>query len=201
MPGFPARALATVVTSWFGWRFAGWSRVLLFVACCGHLIGAPSADSTREYKIKTGFLFHFAQFVDWPPDAFATSESPFIIGVLGEDVFGGLLDAAVQGEAINSRPLTVRRFKRVEEIDACHILFIAPSESSQLDHILQALGDRSILTVSDTPGFIVHGGMIRFVIENNRIRLKINLAAAEKSHLTLSSKLLRSAEVVGFKKR
>ena len=38
--------------------------------------------------------------------------------------------------------------------------------------------------------------MIRFVTDRNRIRLQINPEAVEAAHLTISSKLLRVAEVI-----
>jgi hypothetical protein len=45
-------------------------------------------------------------------------------------------------------------------------------------------------------GFAERGGMIHFIAERSRIRLKINLPAAEAAGLTISSKLLRAAEIV-----
>jgi len=62
--------------------------------------------------------------------------------------------------------------------------------------ILAGLNQRPILTVSDADGFAQRGGMIRFVTDRNRIRLQLNLAATEAAHLTISSKLLRVAEIV-----
>jgi hypothetical protein len=43
--------------------------------------------------------------------------------------------------------------------------------------------------------------MIQFVSDQNRIRLRINLAAAQAANVTISSKLLRVAEIVGSPRR
>lgn len=149
-----------------------------------------------EYQVKAVFLFNFVQFVDWPAAAFPTSTTPLIIGVLGNDPFGPFLDATVRGETVRGRPLEVRRYQTVNEIGTCHVLYISSSEEGRLDDILSDLKDRPVLTVSETAGFDQRGGMIRFVSERSRIRLRINPDAAEAANLTISSKLLQAAEVV-----
>ncbi len=157
---------------------------------------AAQAPATREYQIKAVFLFNFAQFVEWPAAAFASADSPIVIGVVGDDPFDGALDATVRGEKINDRPLVVRRYRRGEDVTGCHILFISSSESARLGEILAPLQNHPVLTVGDMEGFSLRGGMIRFLTENNRTRLRINLAAAKAAQLVISSKLLRPAEIV-----
>ena len=158
---------------------------------------APAATPVvREYQIEAIFLFNFAQFVDWPPEAFSGPGDPLVIGILGNDPFGAYMDEAVRGERVNDRPIVIRRFARVEDITTCHILFISRSESARLDQILGRLKGRSILTVSDIDDFNQSRGMIRFVIEKNKIRLRINLGAAKSAGLKISSKLLRPAQIV-----
>lgn len=146
--------------------------------------------------MKAVFLFNFSQFVDWPEAAFADGRSPLIIGVLGNDPFGATLDEIVRGETVNGRPLAVRRYQSPDQVDTCHILFIARSQDAQLDAIVAALKGRSVLTVGDFEGFTRRGGMIRFATVGNKIRLRINLGAAQEAKLTISSKLLRPAQIV-----
>jgi hypothetical protein len=154
------------------------------------------AAGPTEYQLKAVFLFNFSQFVEWPARAFPDAHTPLVIGVLGPDPFGADLDGVVQGETVNGRSLVVRRFNRVEDIGACHILFISSSEGPQLARILESIKDRNVLTVTDGAGLERRGVMIGFVNDKNRIRLRINLQAAEAAGLKLSSKLLRPAEIV-----
>jgi len=170
--------------------------VLSALLLSGGLGLSAQAEAPPEYQLKAVFLFNFAQFVDWPPEAFPESKTPIVIGILGEDPFGAYLDETVRDEKVNHRPLTVQRYRRVEEIEACHILFISRSEADRLGQILASLKDRNMLTVGDADGFTERGGMVRFVIEKNKIRLRINLKAAKAARLTISSKLLRPAEIV-----
>lgn len=142
------------------------------------------------------FLFNFAQFVEWPADAFADAKAPLVIGVLGDDPFGSVLDETVRGETVRGRPFKIRRYRRLGDVKNCHILYISRSEANRLEEILAAVRDRPILTVSNSEDFESDGGVIRFILEQNRIRLSIDLEAAQATRLTFSSKLLRSAAIV-----
>jgi hypothetical protein len=157
------------------------------------------AQSTRvpEYQVKATFLFQFAQFVDWPEETLPTPQTPISICTLGQDRFGDSLNDTVRGEKVAEHPLVVRRHTRVEDITNCHLIFVSGSEAGQLDKILSVLKDKNVLTVSDMEKFADRGGMIQFVTEQNRIRLRINLGATKAADLVVSSKILRLATLVG----
>ena len=170
-----------------------WFGILL---CLLALAPWEAMAQSKEYQIKAVFLFNFAQFVDWPTNAFPEAQAPLVIGILGEDPFGSYLDETVRGEKVNNRPLLVQRYRSVDQIKSCHILFISRSEADRLEEIFNGLKGRNILTVGDYDGFAQRGGMVRFVTEKNKVRLRIGLEAAKAAHLTISSKLLRPAEIV-----
>ncbi len=157
--------------------------------------GKPS----REYDLKAAFLFNFAQFVEWPQDAFAEVNSPIVIGVLGDDPFGKTLDEIVANETLRNRKIVVRRCRSVQEAETCQILFISRSETSRLDGILESLDGKSVLTVGESDRFPNSGGMISFVVVQNKLRVKINVITAKAAKLTISSQLLRQAEIVDAK--
>jgi hypothetical protein len=175
--------------------FRRWGAWLLFPGLC--LAAAFASAAPGEYQLKAVFLFNFVQFVEWPEAAFASADAPIVIGVLGTDPFGPVLDEIVRDEKIAQRPLVVKRCARLEEAKSCHLLFISGSEESRFDQIIAQLRGRAILTVGDFDHFARRGGMIRFMSEKNRIRLRINLESARAAGLRLSSKLLRPAEIVG----
>ena len=175
---------------------AGTWCVVCGLLLLGGLDGSAQTGPSREYQVKAVFLFNFAQFVEWPPAAFAGASSPLVIGILGGDPFGAYLDETVRDEKVNNRPLEIQRYRRVDEIKTCHVLFISRSETSRLEQILVSLKDRSILIVGDGDDFVQRGGMIRLATAQNKIRLIINVDAAKAANVTISSKLLRAAELV-----
>lgn len=172
------------------------SRLVLWLTfCCA--MPCAFASPTPEYQVKAAFLFNFSEFVSWPPQAFSSADAPLVIAVLGHDPFGADLDAIVAGEHIGRHPLIVRRYQDVSELEGCHILFIDRSKATRLPQILQALRGRDILTVSDIDGSAESGVMIDLVMQSSHIRMRINVAAARASGLTISSQLLRPAQIVG----
>ena len=155
--------------------------------------GLSLAEDPSEYQVKASMLSRFALFVEWPTQSFATASSPLIVGVLGDDPFGPWLEQEVRAMNLQARPINTRRFKGVDEVQECHILFISRSEQKRLPRILARLKHRSTLTVSDLDRFCQQGGMIGFVLQENKVRFEVNAQAAQSVELTLGSKLQRIA--------
>ena len=163
----------------------------------GILMLSSQTPSTREYQLKAVFIFNFTQFVEWPTNSFSNSQSPLIIGILGKDPFGNHLEEALNNEKINGHALVAHRYNSIEEIEKdCHLLYINLTENTKNEKAITSLKGLSILTVSDHPDFLKQGGMIRFYTKDNKINLQINPEAAKSANLTISSKLLRLAEIV-----
>jgi hypothetical protein len=160
---------------------------------------ATPADMTvaREYQVKAIFLFNFVQFVTWPAAAFPGPHAPITIGILGNDPFGPFLEEAVRGEVIDGRSLTIKRFQGIDEASDSQVLFVSKSEAGRLRQILAALRGTSILTVGETEAFARQGGIINFITVDNKVRYEINVGAARRANLDISSKLLRLAKIVG----
>lgn len=169
---------------------------VLLVACG---MGPLQISHSREYEIKAAFLFNFTQFVEWPTTSFSDPQAPLVIGVFGQDPFGAYLEEIIAGEKVNGHPLVVQRYHQLDEIKTCHVLFVNVTQSDQLDQILASLREKNILTVGDVNNFARKGGVIRFFTENNKMRLQINLEAAKAADLTISSKLLRLADILNTK--
>ena len=170
--------------------------VLPVLLLLGRLDAPAQTGISKEYQVKAAFLFNFAQFVDWPPDAFTNADAPLCIGVLGNDPFGNFLDTTVSGEKVAGHPLIVRRFQQASEIQDCQVLFVSRSEAGQMKQIFTGLKGRRILTIGEADGFCKDGGIIRFVTEQNKIHFRICPETAKDVGLTMSSKLLRLAEIV-----
>jgi hypothetical protein len=168
----------------------------LWVVGAGLLVSSAFAAAPSEYQVKAVFLFNFSRFVEWPAQAFASPDAPFVMGVFGHDPFGADLDKIVSGESVNGRPVVVRRVRTAADAANCQILFIHQSEGRRLPEVLAAINRHSTLTVSDLPGPAQRGVMIRLVTEGGRVRMRVNVESARAAALIISSNLLRSAEIV-----
>lgn len=166
--------------------------LLLF---CSTILCAQT-QSVREYQIKAAYIFNFTNFVTWPSDSFSRSNSPFIIGILGDNPFDSNLKEIISGEYVNGHPVIIQQYYDLEDIRTCHILFINQIEIDKLKTAdITALRKRSILTVSDAANFNLKGGVVKFYKKNNKIHLQINNEAAKAADLVISSKLLNLAEI------
>ena len=156
--------------------------------------------NVTEYGLKAVFLYNFTKFLTWPDKAFSNADAPLVIGILGDDPFGETLNKTVEGKIINGRSIQVRRFdgfdpRQAAVIGKCHILFICSSENDDIGEILASIKGFSVLTVSEYEGFPAKGGTILFFRKENRLALRINLEAAKKARLQISSKLLQISEI------
>lgn len=155
-----------------------------------------AAATATESQVKAVFVFNFSHFVEWPATAFSTPNAPFVICVLGGEALAAQLDVATKGESVAQHPMQVRRIDSASQTGDCHILYIDQSQGTQLPSILTALEGRGTLTVSDLQGASTRGVMIQLATENSRVRLLINVDSARAAGLTISSNLLRPAQIV-----
>lgn len=158
---------------------------------------AHAGDDDLEKAVKASYLYKFAPFVGWPAKVFASPDSPFVVCVVGRDPFGSLLDRAVKGQKVGTRPIVVQRLASVDRSSPCQIAYLGGSREQSVKAALAALRGEPVLTVTDDP---TAPGMVDFVLADDRVRFRIDQAAAAESQLTVSSKLLGLALSVNVRK-
>jgi hypothetical protein len=157
--------------------------------------GAPSpmrddAGGTIEYNVKAEFLFHFAQFVEWPAAAFESANSQLKYCTIGEDPFHGVLDDILKGRTVANRPLVVQHLTGPELIGGCQIVFIGAAEKGSFDEVLTRASGHAVLSVGETEQFTRDGGVIGLFVKNKRLCFNVNLDAAGRAKLKISSRIL-----------
>lgn len=153
-------------------------------------VGRPT-----EYQVKAAYLFNFGRFVKWPETS-GSVRGTFAICVIGSDPFGSVLDSTVSGEHLDGKKVVVKRIASPSDALSCQILYISNSEEAKWSSIASTLGRAPVLTVSDISGFTEHQGMVQFIVSNDRVRFQVNLSAAQKAGLSMSSELLKVATSV-----
>jgi len=151
----------------------------------------PAADP-QEYQLKAAMLYNVAKFVEWPG---GQTLGPMQACIIGKNPFGGALES-LQGKAVHGRQLNIRTVSRVEEVGACQILYVSSSERRNLAAFLGNGGLPGVLTISDLDRFAAAGGVVGFVEVDGKIKLEVNLAAAQKAKLKIGAQLLKLARIV-----
>jgi hypothetical protein len=179
------------------------SRVVLcalLVMAAGCIVGASVSSAEEplptEYQVKAAFLVNFPKYVDWPAEAFAETGSPIVIAVLGESKVIEEIQKVIAGRTVNGRQIVLKRLAAGEESGVCHVLFVSAAEQQHSPDLLAKLKDASILTVGESDDFLESGGIINLAHRDQKIALEVNLAAADKARIKISSKLLGVASVV-----
>ncbi len=154
------------------------------------------ATVSPEYQVKTAYLYNFAKFIEWPKGTFVDAEEPIVIGILGEDPFGPLLDEAVRQRQAQGRSLRTERYPSLADLRGCHLLFISNSETKQQEELLSALADSGVVTIGESPNFTRDGGQIRFFVSTDHtIKIEVNPDAAQRAGIFISSRILKIARI------
>lgn len=160
------------------------------------LAAAPvRAQDTLEQRVKSAFLFNFSKFVSWPAGKLAGATSPILFCALERDPIVPALDMTLADKTIDGHPLQLRRVGRAEELRGCHIAYLGAPDGARLPAMLAALAGNGVLSVydGDAPQ---SGGVVRFYLDDRKVRFEVNEAAAEREGLQISSRLLSVASVV-----
>jgi hypothetical protein len=169
--------------------------------CVLALVQPPRAwaqsDDSAEYRVKLAFLYNFAQFIQWPADAFSGPAAPLTMCVAGQDPFKGEIGQRLHGRTAAGHPIQIRRLKPDDDPQACHIVFVRAGEKRAAAEILAALKGSNTLTVGESKGFAEKGGLINLTLDEDKLSFEINLAAAMRTRLKISSKVLALARIVG----
>jgi hypothetical protein len=151
-----------------------------------------AADAATPSALKAAFLFNFAKFADWSAIQPGVT---LVLCVANDDRVGAALADSVRGQAITGHALEVRRLNSDNSLSGCHLLFVPASDARQMLAKINK-GAEPLLTVSDAPGFAQSGGMIELFQESGRMRFAVNVDAAQRAGVRLSSRLLDLAKIV-----
>jgi hypothetical protein len=155
-----------------------------------------SAQRATESEIKAAYIYNFAKFVGWPESTFAKPNAPIRFCVLNDQLFEADLGRIVTSKSVLGHSIAVTGIRDGDQFRECHVLFISALQKKEIKRITSELHGTSVLTVGETAGFLEQGGMINFVVQDDRVQFEVNHKAAEQAGLYVSSRLLGLANRV-----
>jgi hypothetical protein len=172
----------------------------LVVACWLTLNSSLKAQSrnqeSEEYPVKLAFLYNFTKFVEWPPRSYGEAGSPLTICIVGDDPFSPDLEGELQTREVRGHPVKIKKLKPDADLNACQIVFVPLTAETHAISIVMRLKRSNTLTIGETEGFAMLGGIINLTIEENKLHFEVNPIAADRAGLKISSKLLSLAKIV-----
>jgi hypothetical protein len=157
---------------------------------------ADAASSVKEAQIKAAFLYNFTKFIEWPAASFGAPEDALVVGLFGDSALQQELEATVKDRRVNGRVIIIKRVVTSLEAKAVHLLFVEAAEEARFNDVWSRLGAGAVLLVGESPEFLAHGGCIRLILDDQRLRFEINASAAERAQLRISSQLQKLAVAV-----
>jgi len=180
-----------------GWPPRARLRMGVTLAFIGSILPLLGQNTiTPEYVAKANYLANFPSFVEWPPEALPTGKASFLVCVFGDFSFGTSLAESTRGAMVRDRHVEIRWVHKPQELSVCQIVFVSRSEKKNYNRALDAVRGRMILTVGETPEFLDAGGTVSFSSQQAGIQFDVNLDAARKAQLKISSRLLALARRV-----
>jgi hypothetical protein len=162
---------------------------------------APAAradlSAPGEALLKVQYIERFTRFVDWPAELLGEKQALFIVCIAGNGSVAETLPQAIAFERVKGKPLAFRWVRPGDDLGSCHLMYVGPGEGANLPAYLASTLDRPVLTVADVPGGAGRGALIGFYRDGDRVLFEINRAAADRSGLKVSARLLRLARLVG----
>jgi hypothetical protein len=169
----------------------------LIALCLAFVSGACMAqDDASEYKVKAAIVYRLIGYVEWPPRAFASPETPITVGTLGASALAQELSRMVEGQKVAGRTITVRQLAAGEPPAGLHILFIGGRDTGRIASALASVKAQPVLTITELNQAATVGSVINLFVADDRVRFDLGLAPAQQAQIRISSRLLPLARKV-----
>jgi hypothetical protein len=177
-------------------RRTTWVRTAAAIAALTLALGSwCGGDEPALARVEAAFVYNFTQFVEWPADAFASKDAPFVVAIVGEDPFAGALEQAMAGKVASGRPIVVKHYASAERIEGCQLLFVPEAQDDGVAAVLARANGRPILGVGQSDAFMRSGGAVRLLVEDGRMKFQIDPDVVDASNLKASAKLMKLARI------
>ncbi len=172
--------------------------IMLTLLLLGWLVGtqATEAQPVSETQVKAAYLFSFAKFVKWPAETLPATSDPIRLCILNDSFFQAQLDLIARNKSIDGHPILVILVQNATQSRGCQELFISSAAKQNPLPIIESLRGTTVLTVGEEDGFVEEGGIINFILQDDRVHFQVNQNAANKAGIKMSSQLLSLAKLV-----
>ncbi len=171
---------------------------------------APPLDAEKVMKVKAAYLVKFVGYTRWSDESFATSDAPIVVDVVGDPKLALLVEKSLKDKKVGGRSIRVEYIAEpgaavasdvatetmASAVREHHLVYLGLSRVGLADDVARLLHERDILTISDAPRFCHAGGMIGFVLKDNRIVFEANANRIKATELRVSSRVLGLATIV-----
>ena len=191
-----------------------WKLIAALAAMLTPAAMAQTIDPDKVATIKAAYVLNFIKYTQWPEGTLADANDPILLTVVGARADDAVLETAIRrSDSIGGRRIQLQRVdfppadgrgridpealsKFFQELERGHAVYVADASREQVRQITSHLRGKDVLTMGDTIRFAESGGMLGLVLEENRVVFQANTGEIQKTRLTVSSKVLKLAQIV-----
>jgi hypothetical protein len=168
---------------------------VLLTACA--VIGSASpacrAQVRDEREVRSAYVFNLVKYVEWP-----AGNSNILIGYIGEGETGAVMQTMLSGRNFDSHTIRFVAMPSEEDLAKCSAVYVAATSDAETRRLLDRLKtiNGAMLTIGETESFLRAGGAVALVRVDDHIQIEVNLDAAQRAGVRISSRLLSLATIV-----
>jgi YfiR/HmsC-like len=176
------------------------SRLLVVLVAATFLAGLSTnttaqSGSADEYQIRAAMLYNLTRFIEWPAWKVDQGHPQFLVCLLGADPIGSDIDGLLRDKTVGTKPLIVRHISSVDAAGDCHVLYVSAGARKSITKAAADLAKKGVLTISERPNSDSADQVIGLPTIEEHVQIEVNVGAADRTGLTISSKLLHLATI------
>lgn len=148
-----------------------------------------------NYKAYSVYIYNFIKYIEWPEN---TKKGDFVIAVIGNSPINIELKTLATSKKANGQTIVIKQYNTVDEVEKCHILYIASSKSNVLKAAMEKTKNMSALLIAEREGLAKKGAGINFVtLEDDTLKFEVNKKVIEAHNLKIPAILVKLGLEVG----
>lgn len=149
-----------------------------------------ASAQTNFYKLHSLFIYNFIKNIQWQ-----SVGDKFVIGVYGSDNAMKVLKENLAGKRMGSKDIEIIKVNTPSDADRCQVVYTPKSNKTKILNLIESSNHNGKIFVTEDD-LTTNGASISFIIQNSKLRFKINKGNIDASGLKISSSLLSLGIVV-----
>jgi len=156
-------------------------------------VGSAFGQSEKPiHEIHAAMIYNFMKYIQWPDDG----GTEFVVGILGEDNVFNTLKNFYDGKPKGTKKYSIRKLADISEVGSCQVVYIGKNRSKDFDNVKNAIGSKSILTITDSFNLGKKGSCINFKVVDEKLKFEINQASMNSAALKVAGQLSSMAILI-----
>ena len=157
--------------------------------------GSVEGQTVSAPELKAAFLYNLALFAEWPADVMPAG-IPVVMCIDNDRSVADALERTSRGRSVQGREVIVRYLDEGAPVAGCHQLYIGGTDLKRSLAVIRTVKSAGVFTVSTAARFANSGGIAELFLDDDRMRIAVNINALQRARVRLSSRVLELAKIV-----